>query len=180
MLALTSANELAAYLTGLLLVTLTDPSGSSKNSAAKLVNNKASRYETRRRRGARAAELTQTTSHFARAGRWRARRGRPTRVYLDFKVREVERRPEERAEVRYGGDFPPRLDLLHGNSTSPGHFRSGAVARLVTLTSESGFSGAPRRIRNITNPRKVGSAVRTGLLPSPPHNLLQSEPHGRS
>lgn len=112
-------------------------------------------------------ELTQTTSHFARGGRWRARRMRPTRIYLDFKVREVERRPEERAEVRYGGDFPPRLDLLHGNSTSAGHFRSGGIARRVTLTSESGFSGAPRRIRNITNPRKVGSAVHTGLLPSP-------------
>lgn len=42
--------------------------------------------------------------------------------YLNFKVWQVECRPEEWAEVRYGGDFPPRLDLLHRNSTSLGHF----------------------------------------------------------
>lgn len=31
-------------------------------------------------------------------------------IYLYFKVWKVERGPEQRAEVRYGGDFPPGLD----------------------------------------------------------------------
>lgn len=42
--------------------------------------------------------------------------------YLYFEVWQVKRSPEKRTEVRYGGDFPPGLDLFHGYCTSLGHF----------------------------------------------------------
>ncbi|TNN85076.1 Mitochondrial glutamate carrier 2 [Liparis tanakae] len=48
-------------------------------------------------------------------------------IYLYFKVRKVERGPEQRAEVRYGGDFPPGLDLFH---------RNGAAVNLTLVTPE--------------------------------------------
>lgn len=58
--------------------------------------------------------------------------------YLYLKVGQAERRPEQGAEVRYGGHFPPRLDLRYRyNGTSLGHFRSGGREKNVKLCSSS-------------------------------------------
>lgn len=55
-------------------------------------------------------------------------------IYLYFKVWKVECCPEQRTEVGYGGDFPPRLDLFHRNCTSLGHFQTeNCVTLFLTL-----------------------------------------------
>lgn len=71
--------------------------------------------------------LTQTTSHFSNERYSRLLKATTIRIYLYFKVWKVECCPEQRAEVGYGRDFPPRLDLFHRNCTSLGHFRSGEI-----------------------------------------------------
>lgn len=98
--------------------------------------------------------------------------------YLYFKVWKVERCPEQRAEVGYGGDFPPRLDFFHRNGTSLGHFRAEEIVQPVFLTLESSSLQRRRCLRNITNTKKVAAAVPLGQLPLRPverYNLFQSE-----
>lgn len=99
-------------------------------------------------------------------------------IYLYFKVWKVERGPEQRAEVRYGGDFPPGLDLFHRNGTSLGHFRTWDMVWRLLFTLEGSFLGDLESLRNITSTTKVASVVLVGQLPLRPeerYNLFQSE-----
>lgn len=71
--------------------------------------------------------MTQTTPHFCMERHPSLQQAATILIYLNFEVWKVERGPEQRAEVGYGGDFPPRLDLFHRNCTSLGHFRAGEI-----------------------------------------------------
>ena len=120
-------------------------------------------------------ELTQTTFNFRAESHYSSSQATEIRIYLYFKVWKVERRPEQRAEVGYGGDFPPRLDFFHRNCTSLGHFRTGEIVQRVFLTLESSFFSGLECLRDITNTTKVAAAVLFGRLPLRPaerYNLL--------
>lgn len=131
--------------------------------------NQIDSYTKRASRTTEAKTLTQTTSHLCHKIHSRLLKETTSRIYLYFKVWKVERCPEQRAEVGYGRDFPPGLDLFHRNCTSLGHFRSREMVLGLILTLESSFLRGLQCRRNITNTTKVATTVLYGLLP-----LLQS------